>query len=230
MYAIIKPWLQMEAEFGTDGGSINCNYSFTPEMEEVVPSNRIIEVNGTHSNSWRNEGYSVSKDMVSEYFDTLPTTQGIPMSDINIFTNSSGTTYHYIYSSSDKAFLYSDGIYRTCTTDNIANGVPINGRFHSIESAQAVIDRYATKPTSIDHIISKIIKWNMPRKHKELEHWYIVSPAMPDHLAIFLRWNMSINFDTGRDGRYRTYQAALFAKLRYERIHSKGALDVPCQS
>jgi hypothetical protein len=231
MYAIIKPWLQMEAEFGTEGDSIDCHYSFTPRMEQLLPSNRIIEVNGTHNNNWRNEGYSVSKDMVSEYFDTLPTTQGTSMSDINIFTNASGTPYHYIYSSSNNNFLYSDGIYRTRTTDRKnSHGAPIDGRFHSIESAQAIIDRYDTKPTFIDPTITKIIKWNMPRKHKELEHWYVISPVAPYQLAVFLRWNMSIGFDTNSDGRYSTYQAALFAKLRYERIHSKGALDVPCKS
>jgi hypothetical protein len=41
----VKPWDVLEKEFGVDGdGDIKCMFSFTKEMEELLPEDRIIKV------------------------------------------------------------------------------------------------------------------------------------------------------------------------------------------
>jgi len=41
----IKTWRALERKFGLDEeGDINCQYIFTKDMEEVLPEDRIIEV------------------------------------------------------------------------------------------------------------------------------------------------------------------------------------------
>ena len=56
----IKTWEEMKKEFGnTRGGNIDCEGTFTIDMEKEMPRNRIIKV---ENNSWSK--YNISSDMI----------------------------------------------------------------------------------------------------------------------------------------------------------------------
>lgn len=64
----IKSWRDMEDEFGTDiSGTIECKNLFTPEMEALIPLDRVIEVDEPpHGEYFRWRGWSISEDMIAE--------------------------------------------------------------------------------------------------------------------------------------------------------------------
>lgn len=64
----IKTWQEMEKEFGSIvHGSINCDQYFTKEMEELLPKNRIIEID--LENQWNT--YTITEDMIKEYINEI---------------------------------------------------------------------------------------------------------------------------------------------------------------
>ncbi len=68
----IKTWEAMEEEFGLDDdGDINNKYSFVDMMEEVIPEDRIIEVEEDEDiYLWDCDSqWYISKDMVEEFLD-----------------------------------------------------------------------------------------------------------------------------------------------------------------
>lgn len=57
---VVKPWKMMEVEFGTTGfGGIDCDDSWTSEMEKECPDDRIINVKDGRWNGW-----NISKEML----------------------------------------------------------------------------------------------------------------------------------------------------------------------
>lgn len=64
----IKTWEEMEKEFGLDEyGDILVTgaYYFIKDMENIIPKDRIIEID--ENNGWLSELYGISKPMIAEY-------------------------------------------------------------------------------------------------------------------------------------------------------------------
>lgn len=72
----IKTWEAMKKEFGLRiSGNIKCKCTFTEEMEEKMPKDRVIEVIKNEDSeriligTWKS--YSISTDMIEEYEPTI---------------------------------------------------------------------------------------------------------------------------------------------------------------
>lgn len=64
----IKTWQEMEEEFGLDElEDINCEECFTQLMEELLPKDRIIEID--LGNKWN--FFNISEDMIKEKYDSF---------------------------------------------------------------------------------------------------------------------------------------------------------------
>lgn len=64
----IKTWEEMEKKFGLDKYGdilVTGDYYFTKDMENIIPNDRIIEID--ENNGWLSELYGISKPMIIEY-------------------------------------------------------------------------------------------------------------------------------------------------------------------
>jgi len=64
----IKTWEQMEEELGLiEKGFIDAEFGFTEEMEELMPKDRIIEID--EDVFWAETGFYISNDMIEEVIE-----------------------------------------------------------------------------------------------------------------------------------------------------------------
>ena len=63
MLVKIKTWENMKREYGEDGYEIKCEYGFTKIMEELLPKDRIINID-TSSQPYKWKNYSISGSMI----------------------------------------------------------------------------------------------------------------------------------------------------------------------
>ena len=64
MIAEIKSWKEMEEEFGlTRAGDINCFPIFLKSMEQRIPEDRLIEVNG---GKWNDNGLYIASEIIKK--------------------------------------------------------------------------------------------------------------------------------------------------------------------
>ena len=64
----IKTWEEMEKNFGLDEYGdilVTGDYYFTKDMENIIPKDRIIEID--ENNGWLSELYGISEAMIVEY-------------------------------------------------------------------------------------------------------------------------------------------------------------------
>lgn len=64
----IKTWEEMEKKFGLDKYGdilVTGDYYFTKDMENIIPKDRIIEID--ENNGWLSELYGISEAMIVEY-------------------------------------------------------------------------------------------------------------------------------------------------------------------
>lgn len=62
----IRDWADMEREFGIYDGSIECRFSFTPEMKELCGEQFVISDIGDGRVYGHDFDYSISTDMIEE--------------------------------------------------------------------------------------------------------------------------------------------------------------------
>jgi len=73
----IKTWAEMEQEFGLNYlGEIDVKFVFTPTMEELMPSDRIIEITQVDTDRYRwttsLRSYSISEGMIKQFISENP--------------------------------------------------------------------------------------------------------------------------------------------------------------
>ena len=64
MLVKIKTWDKMKEEYGGNNITILCRYSFTKVMEEILPKNRIINIDEDYQWKPKNKVFEISEDMI----------------------------------------------------------------------------------------------------------------------------------------------------------------------
>lgn len=69
----IKTWEEMEKEFDINTwGHIKCKCHFLPDMEDIIPEDRVIEIDEKSNWVGQEVNWSISEDMISEYIEETP--------------------------------------------------------------------------------------------------------------------------------------------------------------